>query len=122
MGYFGAMHLVALWPFSSFSAAHHFGSDRRHRDIGWPAAGWTRSQVTLNGPSEGRGAKRQSPRHSRHSPEGKQFAELADALCDLMEDVQFDAKQRKIYRPDGQLLRSRSVRSTHPEAVSRLPK
>jgi hypothetical protein len=22
----------------------------------------------------------------RHSPEGKQFAELADALCDLMED------------------------------------
>jgi hypothetical protein len=30
----------------------------------------------------------------RHSPEGEQFAELADALCDLMEDVQLDAKQR----------------------------
>jgi hypothetical protein len=24
----------------------------------------------------------------RHSPEGQQFAELADALCDLMEDVE----------------------------------
>jgi hypothetical protein len=28
----------------------------------------------------------------RQSPEGQQFAELADALCDLMEDVQLDAK------------------------------
>jgi hypothetical protein len=32
----------------------------------------------------------------RHSPEGEQFAELADALCDFMADVQLDAKQRKI--------------------------
>jgi hypothetical protein len=29
----------------------------------------------------------------RHSPEGEQFAELADALCDLIDDMQFDAKQ-----------------------------
>jgi hypothetical protein len=36
----------------------------------------------------------------RHSPETEQFAELADALCDLMEDVQLDAKQRKFIRPD----------------------
>jgi hypothetical protein len=35
-------------------------------------------------------------REWRHSPDGVQFAELADALCDLMEDVQLDAKQRKI--------------------------
>jgi hypothetical protein len=28
----------------------------------------------------------------------------ADALCDLMEEVQFDAKQRKFIWPDGQLL------------------
>jgi hypothetical protein len=40
----------------------------------------------------------------RHSPEGEQFAEPADALCDLMEDVQFAAKQRKFIWPDGQLL------------------
>ena len=40
----------------------------------------------------------------RHSPEGQQFAELADALCDLMEDVQLDAKQRKFIWPDGQRL------------------
>jgi hypothetical protein len=26
----------------------------------------------------------------RHSPEGEQFVALADALCDLMENVQFD--------------------------------
>jgi hypothetical protein len=40
----------------------------------------------------------------RHSSEGEQFAELADALCYLMEDAQFDAKQRKFIWPDGQLL------------------
>jgi hypothetical protein len=40
----------------------------------------------------------------RHSPEGEQFAELADALCDLMDDVQLDAKQRKFIWPDGQRL------------------
>src|SRR5580693_6211037 len=40
----------------------------------------------------------------RHSPEGEQFAELADALCNLMEDVQLDAKQRKFIWPDGQRL------------------
>src|SRR5215475_6633805 len=40
----------------------------------------------------------------RHSPEGQQFAELADALCDLMEDMQLDAKQRKFIWPDGQRL------------------
>jgi hypothetical protein len=31
----------------------------------------------------------------RDSPEGQQFAELADALCDLMEDVHLDAAQRR---------------------------
>jgi hypothetical protein len=40
----------------------------------------------------------------RHSPEGQQFAELADALCDLMEDVQLDAKQRRFIWPDGKRL------------------
>jgi hypothetical protein len=40
----------------------------------------------------------------RHSPEGQRFAELADALCDLLEDVQLDAKQRKFIWPDGQRL------------------
>lgn len=40
----------------------------------------------------------------RHSPEGQQFAELADALCDLMEDVQLDAKQRKLIWPDAEPL------------------
>jgi hypothetical protein len=38
----------------------------------------------------------------RHSPEGEQFAQLADALCE-MEDVQLDAKQRKFIWPNGQL-------------------
>jgi hypothetical protein len=40
----------------------------------------------------------------RHSPEGEQFAELADALCNLMEDVQLDAKQRKLIWPDAERL------------------
>jgi hypothetical protein len=40
----------------------------------------------------------------RHSPEGQQFAKLADALCDLMEDVELDAKQRKFIWRDGQQL------------------
>ena len=40
----------------------------------------------------------------RYSPEGEQFAELADALCDLMEDVQLDAKQRKLIWPDAERL------------------
>ena len=37
----------------------------------------------------------------RHSPEGQEFAELADALCDLMEDVHLDAKQRRFIWPGG---------------------
>ena len=40
----------------------------------------------------------------RDSPEGEQFAELSDALCDLLEDVQLDAKQRKFIWPDGERL------------------
>jgi hypothetical protein len=40
----------------------------------------------------------------RDSPEGQQFAELADALCDLMEDVQLDAAQRRFIWPDAKLL------------------
>jgi hypothetical protein len=35
---------------------------------------------------------------------GPAIAELADALCDLMEDVQLDAKQRKFNWHDGQRL------------------
>ena len=37
----------------------------------------------------------------RHSPEGQQFSKLADALCDLMEDVHLDAAQRRFIWPDG---------------------
>jgi hypothetical protein len=40
----------------------------------------------------------------RHSPEGQEFAEFADALCDLMEDVHLDAKQRRFIWPDGRRL------------------
>jgi hypothetical protein len=40
----------------------------------------------------------------RQSPEGKEFADLTDALCDLMEDVQLDAKQRKFIWRDGERL------------------
>jgi hypothetical protein len=37
----------------------------------------------------------------RHSPEGQEFAEFADRLCDLMEDVHLDAKQRRFICPMG---------------------
>ena len=37
----------------------------------------------------------------RHSPEGEQFAEFSDTLCDLMEDVQLDARKRQFIWPDG---------------------
>jgi len=37
----------------------------------------------------------------RDSPEGQQFSELADALCDLMEGVHLDAAQRRFIWPDG---------------------
>jgi hypothetical protein len=37
----------------------------------------------------------------RDSPEGQQFSELADALCDLMESVHLDAAQRRFIWPDG---------------------
>jgi hypothetical protein len=40
----------------------------------------------------------------RDSPEGQQFAEFADALCDLMEDVHLDAAQRRFVWPDGKRL------------------
>jgi hypothetical protein len=40
----------------------------------------------------------------RDSPEGQQFAEFADALCDLMEDVHLDAAQRRFIWPDGKRL------------------
>jgi hypothetical protein len=44
------------------------------------------------------------PLEWRQSPEGQQFAELADALRDLMEDVQLDATQRQFILPDGERL------------------
>jgi hypothetical protein len=37
----------------------------------------------------------------RDSPEGQQFSELADTLCDLMEGVHLDAAQRRFIWPDG---------------------
>jgi hypothetical protein len=37
----------------------------------------------------------------RDSPEGQQFSELTDALCDLMEGVHLDAAQRRFIWPDG---------------------
>jgi hypothetical protein len=40
----------------------------------------------------------------RDSPEGQQFSEFADTLCDLMEGVDLDAAQRRFIWPDGTLL------------------
>jgi len=40
----------------------------------------------------------------RHSPEGGQFAEFSDTLCDVMEDVQLDARKRQIIWSDGERL------------------
>jgi hypothetical protein len=40
----------------------------------------------------------------RHSPEGEQFATCSDTLCDVMEDVQLDARQRQFIWPDGERL------------------
>ena len=40
----------------------------------------------------------------RDSPEGEQFAACADTLCDVMEDVQLDARQRQFIWPDGERL------------------
>jgi hypothetical protein len=40
----------------------------------------------------------------RHSPEGEQFAAFSDVLCDVMEDVQLDARKRQFIWPDGERL------------------
>jgi hypothetical protein len=40
----------------------------------------------------------------RDSPEGQQYAEFADVLCDLMADVHLDAAQRRFIWPDRKLL------------------
>jgi len=40
----------------------------------------------------------------RHSPQGEQFAEFADVLCELMEGVQLDARKRQFIWPDGERL------------------
>lgn len=40
----------------------------------------------------------------RHSPEGEQFAAFSDVLCDVMEQVQLDARQRLFIWPDGEPL------------------
>jgi hypothetical protein len=40
----------------------------------------------------------------RHSPEGEQFAGFSDALCDVMENVQLDARKRQFIWPDGERL------------------
>jgi hypothetical protein len=37
----------------------------------------------------------------RDSPEGEQFAAFADILCDAMEDMQLDARQRQFIWPGG---------------------
>jgi hypothetical protein len=40
----------------------------------------------------------------RHSAEGEQFAGFSDALCDVMENVQLDARKRQFIWPDGERL------------------
>jgi len=40
----------------------------------------------------------------RHSPQGEQFAEFADVLCELMEGVQLEARKRQFIWPDGERL------------------
>ena len=40
----------------------------------------------------------------RHSPEGEQFAEFSDTLCDVMEDVQLDARKRQFIWSDAERL------------------
>src|SRR5580692_5678586 len=40
----------------------------------------------------------------RQSPEGEEFAALSDVLCDVMEDVQLDARKRQFIWPDGERL------------------
>jgi glycerol-3-phosphate cytidylyltransferase-like family protein len=39
----------------------------------------------------------------RQSP-GEQFAEFSDTLCDVMEDVQLDARKRQFIRPNAERL------------------
>jgi len=51
------------------------------------------------------------------SPEGQQSIEVRDVLWNLVEDVQLDAKQRKLIWPDAEIARSRAIHSTHPEKV-----
>ena len=55
----------------------------------------------------------------RHSPEGQQFAEIADSLCDLMDEMQLDAKQRNGSISISQLRTSRSNTPTSAETGSR---
>jgi hypothetical protein len=40
----------------------------------------------------------------RQSPEGEQFAEFSDVLCEVMEHVKLDASQRLFIWPDGERL------------------
>ena len=47
---------------------------------------------------------RRPPGPWRHSPEGEQFAGFSDALCDVMENVQLDARKRQFIWPDGERL------------------
>ena len=47
----------------------------------------------------------------RHSPEGEQFAAFSDALCEVMAELQLDARQRQLIWPDGE--RPRSIRRPH---------
>jgi len=52
----------------------------------------------------------------RHSPEGEQFAEFADLMCELIEDVQLDAQKRQFIWPDGERLDlDRSVTRIHQQ-------
>src|SRR5580704_3976523 len=55
----------------------------------------------------------------RHSPEGEQFAEFSDTLCDVMEDVQLDARKRQFHLVRCRTARYRSIRRAHPPAISR---
>src|ERR1700733_4108238 len=55
----------------------------------------------------------------RHSPEGEQFAEFSDVLCEVMEHVELDPRQRLFVRPDGQRLdldqSVKRIQAQHPD-------
>jgi hypothetical protein len=78
------------------------GSHFSRRAISW-AVGATRNRKTSKTTSS-RTTPLEDLLEWRDSPEGQQYAEFADVLCDLMEGVDLDAAQRRFIWPDGQRL------------------